>query len=161
MSKEFEQISLKPGFMKHNGGVLFRNISEREYEFKSTIKDNHLNTVLRNSKHLLELINNILDLSKIEAEKLEIEQQECDLVQLIEDINSVINVLANSKNLEFKIDYAFPLPKTIKSDITRLKQVLLNICTNEPFCSVRNLSIVIRLVNNVIICSIVRFLLFI
>ncbi len=43
MSKEFEQISLKPGFMKHNGGVLFRNISEREYEFKSTIKDNHLN----------------------------------------------------------------------------------------------------------------------
>ena len=43
MPKEFEQISLKPGFMKHNGGVLFRNISEKEYEFKSTIKDNHLN----------------------------------------------------------------------------------------------------------------------
>ena len=43
MSKEFEQISLKPGFMKHNGGVLFRNISETEYEFKSTINKNHLN----------------------------------------------------------------------------------------------------------------------
>ena len=43
MSKEFEQISLKPGFMKHNGGVLFKNISETEYEFKSTINENHLN----------------------------------------------------------------------------------------------------------------------
>ena len=43
MSKKFEQISLKPGFMKHNGGVLFREISENEYEFKSFINDNHLN----------------------------------------------------------------------------------------------------------------------
>ena len=43
MSKKFEQISLKPGFMKHNGGVLFRNISENEYEFKSTVTQNHLN----------------------------------------------------------------------------------------------------------------------
>ncbi len=44
MSNQFEQISLKPGFMKHNGGLLFRNISENEYEFKSTINNNHLNT---------------------------------------------------------------------------------------------------------------------
>ena len=43
MSTKFEQISLKPGFMKHNGGVLFRNISDHEYEFKSTISENHLN----------------------------------------------------------------------------------------------------------------------
>ena len=43
MKNEFEQISLKPGFMKHNGGLLFRNISETEYEFKSIINENHLN----------------------------------------------------------------------------------------------------------------------
>jgi len=43
MLKEFEQISTKPGFMKHNGGVLFRSISDTEYEFKSTINKNHLN----------------------------------------------------------------------------------------------------------------------
>ena len=43
MSKEFQQISLKPGFMKHNGGLMFRNISETEYEFKSTISEDHLN----------------------------------------------------------------------------------------------------------------------
>ena len=40
---DFEQISIKPGFMKHNGGVYFRNISDNEYEFKSSIRENHLN----------------------------------------------------------------------------------------------------------------------
>ena len=43
MSGKFEQISLKPGFMKHNGGILFRNISDNQYEFKSIINENHLN----------------------------------------------------------------------------------------------------------------------
>ena len=43
MTKNFEQISLKPGFMKHNGGLLFKTISEKEYEFKTTISENHLN----------------------------------------------------------------------------------------------------------------------
>ena len=43
MSEEFQQISIKPGFMKHNGGVLFKKISETEYQFKSKINENHLN----------------------------------------------------------------------------------------------------------------------
>ena len=43
MSKEFEQISLKPGFMKHNGGLLFKIISENEYQFKTIIRESHLN----------------------------------------------------------------------------------------------------------------------
>jgi acyl-coenzyme A thioesterase PaaI-like protein len=43
MKNEFEQISVKPGFMKHNGGVLFRTISDSEYEFKTIINENHLN----------------------------------------------------------------------------------------------------------------------
>ena len=43
MNNKFEQISLKPGFMKHNGGLLFKTISENEYEFKATINENHLN----------------------------------------------------------------------------------------------------------------------
>ena len=44
MSVDFEQISLKPGFMKHNGGLLFKTISETEYKFKAKINENHLNT---------------------------------------------------------------------------------------------------------------------
>ena len=43
MTNKFEQISLKPGFMKHNGGLLFRTVSENEYEFKTIINENHLN----------------------------------------------------------------------------------------------------------------------
>ena len=43
MSEKFEQLSNKPGFMKNNGGLLFRKISESEYEFKTTITQNHLN----------------------------------------------------------------------------------------------------------------------
>ena len=43
MDNKFEQISLKPGFMKHNGGVLFRSITDTDYEFKSVINENHLN----------------------------------------------------------------------------------------------------------------------
>ncbi len=44
MSKDFEQLSIKPGYMKHNGGLLFKEISKKEYEFKTTIKENHLNS---------------------------------------------------------------------------------------------------------------------
>ena len=43
MNEDFEQISLKPGFMKHNGGLLFKTISKNEYEFKTIIKESHLN----------------------------------------------------------------------------------------------------------------------
>ena len=43
MNDQFEQISLKSGFMKHNGGLLFKTVSENEYQVKTTIKENHLN----------------------------------------------------------------------------------------------------------------------
>ena len=43
MNNNFEQISLRPGFMKHNGGILFKTVSENEYQFKATITQNHLN----------------------------------------------------------------------------------------------------------------------
>ena len=45
MSNNFKELSIKPGFMKHNGGIMFRNISETEYELKKTINENHLNKV--------------------------------------------------------------------------------------------------------------------
>ena len=44
MTDKFEQISIKPGFMKHNGGILFRKISDTEFEFKTTIDKNKLNS---------------------------------------------------------------------------------------------------------------------
>jgi len=98
---------------------------------KDAVNDEqHLSTILRNSKHLLELINNILDLSKIEAEKLAVERGPCNVVQLIHDIDSIIRPLANEKQLTFNINYQLPVPKTINSDTTRLKQILINIASN-------------------------------
>ena len=85
---------------------------------------------MRNSKHLLELINNILDLSKIEAEKLAVERSPCSVVQLIHDIDSIIRPLANQKQLQFNINYNLPIPQSINSDTTRLKQILINIASN-------------------------------
>jgi len=57
MSNKFEQISIKPGFMKHNGGVLFRSISDTEYEFKSIINENHLNKLENLLKQLTDIDN--------------------------------------------------------------------------------------------------------
>jgi signal transduction histidine kinase/CheY-like chemotaxis protein len=90
----------------------------------------HLSTILRNSKHLLELINNILDLSKIEAEKLAVDLSALNVVQLVHDIESIIQPLAQEKQLTLNIDYQLPLPRTIYSDVTRLKQILINIANN-------------------------------
>ena len=53
MSEKFEQISIKPGFMKHNGGLLFRIISKNEYHFKSTINKNHFITDLIVKQYLM------------------------------------------------------------------------------------------------------------
>ena len=105
----------------------------------------HLNTILRNSKHLLELINNILDLSKIEAEKLAVEQAPLNVVQLVHDIESIIEPLAHDKQLAFSIHYELPLPRTIYSDMTRLKQILINIASNAvKFTEQGNVSICVH-----------------
>ncbi|MDE3272893.1 hybrid sensor histidine kinase/response regulator [Pseudoalteromonas sp. G4] len=93
-------------------------------------KAKYLSTVLRNSKHLLELINNILDLSKIEADKLEVETRVVELMPFINDIKSIIEPMALDKELALSLNIDYPLPSIIHSDETRLKQVLLNICTN-------------------------------
>ncbi|NTS76962.1 response regulator [Catenovulum sp. SM1970] len=90
----------------------------------------HLATVLRNSGHLLDLINNILDLSKIEAEKLAVELEPVNTFDFVSDIEAILQESARHKALHFEVNYHFPLPEFINSDYTRLKQILLNIGTN-------------------------------
>jgi len=89
-----------------------------------------LETILRNGKHLLSVINEILDLSKIESEKLEVEIIKTNLFNLINDISKLMHLQAMGKGLEFSIEYDFPMPIYIQTDPTRLKQVLLNLCSN-------------------------------
>ncbi len=86
--------------------------------------------IIKNGKHLLLVINEILDLAKIESGKLEIEKIDFSLFELIHDVKSLLAIQAQEKGLELKVDYSFPLPKKIVSDPTRIKQILLNLGNN-------------------------------
>lgn len=86
--------------------------------------------VVRNGKHLLQLISDILDISKIEAGQLEIEHISTSIFESLYELESIIGFKARDKGLEFKINYQFPLPKYISTDPIRLKQILINLCSN-------------------------------
>lgn len=100
---------------------------------KSFPKEQHeqaARTIMRNGKHLLQIINEILDLSKVEAEGFETNFSAIDVAKLAADIESLLSLQMKEKGLEFGISFQFPLPSVIYSDRTRLKQILLNLCNN-------------------------------
>jgi len=83
-----------------------------------------------NSLHLLELINDILDLSRIEANKFELEIQSFDLADLVQDLSHTFSAQARQKQLTFTIEHQLTMPFIIQVDSLRLKQILLNLCAN-------------------------------
>ncbi len=87
-------------------------------------------TIVRSGEHLHELINDILDLSKIEAGQLIIEKMPTSPLAIVAEVESVIGYRARNKGLRFIIKPEYPLPDTIINDPTRLKQILLNLCSN-------------------------------
>jgi CheY-like chemotaxis protein len=89
-----------------------------------------LNIVHRNGKHLLGLLNDILDLSKIEAGKLDLEIQPIKLMPFMTDVYSLMYTAAMDKNLHLNISGRGELPETIHTDPMRLRQVLLNLIGN-------------------------------
>ena len=95
-----------------------------------TQRDKAMATVVRNSKHLLSLINNILDFSKVEAGKIDINKESFSVVELLSDIETLIKMPALEKGLEFSVHYSFPIPEMMNSDETRIRQILLNLCSN-------------------------------
>ncbi len=90
----------------------------------------HLHIVHRNGKHLLGLLNDVLDLSKIEAGKLELEKQTICLSSFLCDIYFLMRGAAIDKNLELRIEAPQPLPIDIVTDPMRLRQILLNLIGN-------------------------------
>jgi signal transduction histidine kinase len=84
----------------------------------------------RNGRHLLSLIDDVLDLSKIEAGRLEITHEACNLPELLRDVYSLLGRRASDKGLQFAIEPAGPLPVTICTDPTRLRQILVNLVGN-------------------------------
>ena len=90
-----------------------------------------IQTIIRSGKHLLQIINDILDLSKVEAHKLEIESVELSPFEILTDVERLVRTAAEEKGLGFSINYIFPLPEKIKNDPLRLKQILINLCNNS------------------------------
>ncbi|QDU80012.1 Sensor protein TorS [Polystyrenella longa] len=86
--------------------------------------------IQRNGDFLLSLINDILDLSKIEAGKLEVENIRCEPVELVEDVISLMKIRDESKNLELDLQFDGAVPRFIQSDPTRIRQILINIVGN-------------------------------
>jgi PAS domain S-box-containing protein len=100
----------------------------------------------RNGNHLLNLINDILDISRIEAGKLCIEKSLCDLPILMRDIESLMQVRAAEKNLTLKLEMIGQLPNLIEADEKWLKQVLINLVGNSiKFTETGTISIRVRL----------------
>ncbi len=89
-----------------------------------------VSTIHRNGKHLLAVINDILDLSKIESQKLQIELTCCSPVQLVAEVVSLMRPQAVAKRLKLKTELAHPLPETVLTDPVRLRQVLVNLVSN-------------------------------
>jgi len=89
-----------------------------------------INTVVRSGKHLLQIINDILDLSKVEAEKLDLEHLIVSPFELLHDVHSLVSLMSQEKGLFFNIEYDFPIPEFITTDPVRLKQIIINLCTN-------------------------------
>jgi len=83
-----------------------------------------------NSLHLLQLINDILDLSKIEANKFELENRQQNLHKIVDKLNNIFTEQAQRKNLSFTITHHLPSPFIINIDGLRLKQILINLCSN-------------------------------
>ena len=89
----------------------------------------YLQTIHRSGHHLLELISDVLDISKIEAGRLEVERIPCSPHQIIADVVSVLRVRAR-KGLRLELQCRTRLPDTVQSDPARLRQLLMNLIGN-------------------------------
>ncbi len=89
-----------------------------------------LETVRRNGEFLLGLIDDILDLSKLEAGRLPLDQAVCSPVEVARDVLRMMDVRAESKGLALTCHYHRPMPTTIRTDPLRLRQILVNLVGN-------------------------------
>ena len=89
-----------------------------------------IRTIRQAGRHLLGLINDILDLSKIEAGRLEVECIPVPLFDLIDDVVALARPQAEAKGIGFAVEPVFPLPAKVTTDPVRAKQILLNLISN-------------------------------
>lgn len=90
----------------------------------------NLGIITRSGEHLLQLINNILDIAKIESGKIVLEESDTDLYSLLQEVHSLMNVRATEKELDFTSEQSSDLPRFITVDSGKLRQVLINLVGN-------------------------------
>jgi signal transduction histidine kinase len=89
-----------------------------------------IRTIKRNGEHLLSIINDILDLSKIEAGKMEVELVETSPAQILQDVKTLMQANAEGKGLTWHVTSETLLPAAIQADPTRMRQILVNLVGN-------------------------------
>ncbi|MBD3308695.1 transporter substrate-binding domain-containing protein [candidate division KSB3 bacterium] len=89
-----------------------------------------LSIIRRNGEHLLSLINDVLDMSKIEAGRMTVHEQSCDIYHLLEDLENMFKWRAEEKGLHFRVHCEPEVPRFVRTDPIKLRQVLLNLLSN-------------------------------
>jgi PAS domain S-box-containing protein len=101
-----------------------------EPTLSSTNRCNYAATIRRSGEHLLSLINDILDLSKIEAGKMVVNVSPCNLVATINEAACIVRPRAVKRGISFTVEYPGDIPATIRMDGERLRQVIINLAGN-------------------------------
>ncbi|MEM7166923.1 MAG: response regulator [Planctomycetota bacterium] len=103
-------------------------------------------TIQRNGDYLLKIINDILDLSKIEAGKMTVESHPSALCEVLNDVVELVQVRAEAKGLKFEVIFEGAVPETIATDSTRLRQILVNLVANAvKFTELGKITLTFRL----------------
>jgi PAS domain S-box-containing protein len=120
-------------------------------EFGRTTHREHIEVILRNGRYLLELINDILDLSKIEAGKLTVERIPCSPALILKEVEQLMMVRSNAKGLALRVELDGTIPETIQSDPSRVRQILINLTGNAvKFTEVGHVLLTARLVESAV-----------
>ncbi|MFI3156426.1 MAG: response regulator [Methylococcaceae bacterium] len=107
----------------------FSELMSRD-EAATAVQKETLSIINHSGAHLLSMINDVLDISKIEAGRLDLDIQAFDLIEMLQDIGAMINVRAADKQLSFRLEIASDIAQYIKADSGKLRQVLINLLGN-------------------------------
>jgi signal transduction histidine kinase/DNA-binding response OmpR family regulator len=107
----------------------FSQLMNRDSALTPVLRDN-LGIIERSGEHLLALINDVLDMSKIESGRMTLDKDSFDLHQTLKDIAEMMRIRAENKNLRLTWEYDPGLVRYIKADLGKLRQVLINLLSN-------------------------------
>ncbi len=123
-------------------------VDDGQLEGAATEMVEAVGTIRRNGEYLVQIINDILDLSKIEADRMTVERIDCSPLEIIGEVISLVGVRAGKKGLPLDVEYIGAVPESIRTDPTRLRQVLINLIGNAiKFTENGSVRLIVQLVH--------------